>query len=88
MSGEPTEAAIVAAAERSGTDTVKLNRQKPRTDEIPFSSERKMMSVAIRDGDKIITVAKGAPDVLIKKCSDIILNGTKSPMTSARREKY
>lgn len=66
VSGEPTEAAIVAAAERSGTDTVKLNRQKPRTDEIPFSSERKMMSVAIRDGDKIITVAKGAPDVLIK----------------------
>ena len=46
-----------------------------------------MMSVAIRDGDKIITVAKGAPDVLIKKCSDIILNGTKSPLTSARREK-
>ena len=87
VSGEPTEAAIVAAAERSGTDTVKLNRQKPRTDEIPFSSERKMMSVAIRDGDKIITVAKGAPDVLIKKCSDIILNGTKSPLTSARREK-
>lgn len=87
VSGEPTEAAIVAAAERSGTDTVKLNRQKPRTDEIPFSSERKMMSVAIRDGDKIITVAKGAPDVLIKKCSDIILNGTKSPLTSAWREK-
>ena len=87
VSGEPTEAAIVAAAERSGTDTVKLNRQKPRTDEIPFSSERKMMSVAIRDGDKIITIAKGAPDVLIKKCSDIILNGTKSPLTSARREK-
>ena len=87
VSGEPTEAAIVAAAERSGTDTAKLNRQKPRTDEIPFSSERKMMSVAIRDGDKIITVAKGAPDVLIKKCSDIILNGTKSPLTSARREK-
>lgn len=87
VSGEPTEAAIVAAAERSGTDTVRLNRQKPRTDEIPFSSERKMMSVAIKDGDKIITVAKGAPDVLIKKCSDIILNGTKSPLTSARREK-
>ena len=87
VSGEPTEAAIVAAAERSGTDTAKLNRQKPRTDEIPFSSERKMMSVAIKDGDKIITVAKGAPDVLIKKCSDIILNGTKSPLTSAWREK-
>ena len=87
VSGEPTEAAIVAAAERSGTDTAKLNRQKLRTDEIPFSSERKMMYVAIRDGDKIITVAKGAPDVLIKKCSDIILNGTKSPLTSARREK-
>lgn len=47
-----------------------------------------MMSVVIRDGDKIITVAKGAPDVLIKKCSDIILNGTKSPLTSAWREKY
>lgn len=87
VSGEPTEAAIVAAAERSGMDTEKLRRKMPRTDEIPFSSERKMMSVAIKDGDKTITVAKGAPDVLIKHCTDIILNGRKSPMTSALREK-
>ncbi len=87
VSGEPTEAAIVAAAERSGTDTEKLRRKMPRTDEVPFSSERKMMSVAIKDVDKTITVAKGAPDVLIKHCTDIILNGRKSPMTSALREK-
>lgn len=87
VSGEPTEAAIVAATERSGTDTEKLRRKMPRTDEVPFSSERKMMSVAIKDGDKTITVAKGAPDVLIKHCTDIILNGRKSPMTSALREK-
>ncbi len=87
VSGEPTEAAIVAAAERSGTDTEKLRRKMPRTDEVPFSSERKMMSVAIKDGDKTITVAKGAPDVLIKHCTDIILNGRKIPMTSALREK-
>ena len=87
VSGEPTEAAIVAAAERSGTDTEKLRRKMPRTDEVPFSSERKTMSVAIKDGDKTITVAKGAPDVLIKHCTDIILNGRKIPMTSALREK-
>ena len=87
VSGEPTKAAIVAAAERSGTDTEKLRRKMPRTDEVPFSSERKMMSVAIKDGDKAITVAKGAPDVLIKHCTDIILNGRKIPMTSALREK-
>jgi Ca2+-transporting ATPase len=87
VSGEPTEAAIVAAAERSGTDTEKLRRKMPRTDEVPFSSERKMMSVAIKDRDKAITVAKGAPDVLIKHCTDIILNGRKIPMTSALREK-
>ena len=87
VSGEPTEAAIVAAAERSGTDTEKLRRKMPRTDEVPFSSERKMMSVAIKNGDKAITVAKGAPDVLIKHCTDIILNGRKIPMTSALREK-
>lgn len=87
VSGEPTEAAIVAAAERSGTYTEKLRRKMPRTDEVPFSSERKMMSVAIKDGDKTITVAKGAPDVLIKHCTDIILNGRKIPMTSALREK-
>lgn len=87
VSGEPTEAAIVAAAERSGTDTEKLRRKMPRTDEVPFSSERKMMSVAIKDRDKAITVAKGVPDVLIKHCTDIILNGRKIPMTSALREK-
>ncbi len=85
--GEPTEVAIVLAAEKCGENTRRLRKNQPRTDEIPFSSERRRMTVTVRTASGFLTVCKGAPDVLVEHCTDININGTKRRMTLADREK-
>lgn len=85
--GDPTETAILSAAHENGTDAFFLAKQYPRIHENPFSGERKMMStVNIIDGSEQLTV-KGAPDVVIKRCTGVSINGRISPMTAARRKK-
>jgi len=68
--GDPTETAIVHAAYKvTGPDALRLNDLFPRLSEIPFDSERKLMStVNIIDG-KPVAIVKGAPDVLLSRCS-------------------
>lgn len=85
-SGEPTEAAIVLAAERAGADTRKEKSSYPRVSEIPFSSERRMMSVCVRDHGQYLIIVKGAPDVLADRCTHINLNGSVLPMTSEAKK--
>lgn len=81
--GEPTEAAILNAGEKSGIKKPKIDKEYIRLRENPFSSDRKMMSVLVnRDSHKFV-MAKGAPDVLIKKCTKILKNGTEVPITAA-----
>lgn len=68
--GEPTEIALVEAAEECGEDFMKLRKSMPREGEIPFSSERKLMTTIHRvEGKGWISVTKGAPDILIDRCS-------------------
>ncbi len=67
--GDPTETAIVAAAYVKGMTAEKLNAESPRLFEIPFDSDRKLMtSVNVVDGRKTVIV-KGAPDILMARCS-------------------
>lgn len=84
--GEPTEAAIVLAAEKCGENTRRQRKNQPRTDEIPFSSERRRMTVTVRTGGGFLSVCKGAPDMLIEHCTDIKVNETKRPFTLSDRE--
>lgn len=65
--GDPTETAIVAAAT---TDKKRLDEQYPRVREIPFSSERKMMTTLHRlGGGRYRIITKGAPDILFTHCT-------------------
>jgi Ca2+-transporting ATPase len=66
--GDPTERALVAAAETRGIDVAGLRKAHPRTDEVPFSSEQKWMGTAHDD----VGYVKGAPGVVLSK-SDRIL---------------
>ncbi|WP_436929454.1 cation-translocating P-type ATPase [Halosimplex halobium] len=66
--GDPTERALVAAAEDRGFDVAALREAQPRTDEIPFSSERKWMGTV--HGDR--AYVKGAPEVVAGKCSRVL----------------
>lgn len=70
IAGDPTEAALLVAAEKSGLTENVINQSYFRIDEIPFDSDRKLMSV-VCDNHKgeTFVFTKGAPDVIIKKCS-------------------
>jgi Ca2+-transporting ATPase len=67
--GDPTETAIVMAAYKNGSKKEDLDKKYPRLAEIPFDSDRKLMTTVNRIDGKNIVIVKGAFDVLSKKCS-------------------
>lgn len=69
IEGEATEKAIVQAAQNLGNTKTDLYNEMPRINDIPFSSERKMMTTIHKIGNKYRIITKGAPDVLIKRCN-------------------
>ena len=66
--GDPTETAIIVAAHKNGLEKDALNEAYPRLAEIPFDSDRKLMTTVNRIGDKNIVIVKGAFDVMASRC--------------------
>lgn len=66
--GDPTETAIVLAAHKLGMPKDALNQECPRLAEIPFDSDRKLMTVINRIQGKNIVIVKGAFDMLASRC--------------------
>lgn len=83
--GEPTEAAIVSKALSENINKEKLYRENKRIGELPFDSNRKMMTTVHRNLEGYISITKGAPDILINKCSKILENGKIEQMTEDKR---
>ncbi len=86
--GDPTEKALLRAALDYGFDKRELTAEELRIKEFAFSSSRKLMSIIRRrqqDG-KIISYVKGAPDVLIERCSKEIVFGKIQQLTQARKK--
>lgn len=67
--GDPTETAIVLAAQNNGLYKDALNEKYPRKAEIPFDSDRKLMSTVNQIDGKNVVIVKGAFDVLAKRCT-------------------
>ncbi|HEX2138025.1 MAG TPA: cation-transporting P-type ATPase, partial [Microvirga sp.] len=89
VQGDPTEGALIVAARKVGLAQEALDSRFERVGEVPFSSERKLMSTVHRDAEKperLATFAKGAPDVLLPRCSHEILGDEARPLTDERRE--
>ena len=83
--GDPTETAFVDAALLDGLDKNVLEREMPRAAELPFDSDRKLMSTVHPLPDhpgKWRVMVKGAPDVLLSRCTHI-LAGSAAPLTAA-----
>ena len=66
--GEPTEVALVNYAFKQGINKEELYKTKKRIADIPFDSNRKMMSTIHRENEDYLIITKGAPDVILKKC--------------------
>jgi Ca2+-transporting ATPase len=92
VQGDPTEAAFLVAERKLGLTERRQERYR-RVGEIPFSSERKLMTTIDHDREasdgaartRLMIVTKGAPDVLIDRCSHIRIDGAVVPFTDARR---
>jgi Ca2+-transporting ATPase len=75
FSGDPTEIAIVSIAEENGINKENLYNRMERVEEIPFDSERKLMTTIHKIGDKYRIITKGAVDVLLNRCEKIYKDG-------------
>ncbi len=84
--GEPTEAALVAWARKMDQNKNELKVKFLRVGEAPFDSGRKMMSTVHQDGSGFVQYTKGAPDVIIGKCTHYIDKGQLVPMTEEYRQ--
>ncbi len=86
--GEPTEAALVADAAKLGFTSGDLDDANPRVGEAPFDSGRKMMSVVNQAPDgNYIQHTKGAPDVILSRCTKIHTAQGDVPMTDEWRKR-
>ncbi|MEM2147996.1 MAG: cation-translocating P-type ATPase [Candidatus Bathyarchaeia archaeon] len=74
--GDPTEGALIVAAAKAGLWKEELEKETPRIGEVPFSSERKRMTtVHLSSGKKKIAFVKGAPEIILERCTKILKNG-------------
>ncbi len=85
IQGDPTEAAFLVAARKLG-GTAEQTSRYGRVGEVPFSSERKMMSTAHRrERGEVLVFSKGAPDVLLGRCTYLQVGDATVPLDAERR---
>ena len=83
--GDPTEQALLLSAREAGFNIKKEDEENHRIKEFPFSSERKMMSV-VRHKNAYVSYCKGAPEVIISKCSSEVSNGKVVDLNGKRKK--
>jgi P-type Ca2+ transporter type 2C len=89
VQGDPTEGALLVAARKAGLDSAALGARFDRLGEVPFSSERKLMSTVHSDAERqerVLVFTKGAPDVLLTRCSQELTGDEARPLGDDRRQ--
>lgn len=88
VQGDPTEGALLVAARKGGLDPARLDSRFTRLGELPFSSERKLMTTIYREtGEqgRTFVFTKGAPDILLARCSHEVVGPNIALLTQERR---
>lgn len=70
--GDPTEIALFEMAQAAGYDKAELEHQLPRLAEIPFTSERKLMTTLHKSESGVLVFTKGAPETVITRCRQVL----------------
>ena len=89
VQGDPTEGALIVAARKCGLDPGQLDARLKRVGEVPFSSERKLMTTVHTDTERqerLLILTKGAPDVLLTRCSHELVGEHSRPLADERRQ--
>ena len=90
--GDPTELALVVLAAKMGVDATTSRREYPRVALVPFDSAYKFMAtfhvVPMTEGaaESLVCLVKGAPDVVLQRCSRVLWNGAETPIEQVREQ--
>ena len=84
--GDPTETALLAFIRKAGGNETEVRNAYPRLKEIPFDSDRKLMSTLHHISGEYKLMTKGAPDVLLARCVSVKTEGGIVPMNDAFRQ--
>lgn len=87
LKGDPTEGALLALSSKMGLSPAKIGSFYQREKEHPFDSGRKRMSVVVSHQGGRVAFVKGAPDMLLDKCSYILWDGKVVPFTGTFKQK-
>jgi Ca2+-transporting ATPase len=86
IKGDPTEGALVVSAAKTGMHIHETRLKNPRIEEIPFSSERKRMTTMHQmENGKRVAFMKGAPELVIERCTHVLEEDGKKELTEAER---
>jgi Ca2+-transporting ATPase len=84
--GDPTEACLIVSAAKAGLVKDELEEQVERVKEIPFSSERKLMTTIHKKDSKFVVYTKGAPDVILNLCTHLLEGGNLIALTEEKKQ--
>src|SRR3972149_2650110 len=87
VKGDPTEGALIVASAKADFQRDDIRKQYPRISEVPFSSERKRMTTvhSTPDGSKIV-YSKGAPEIILERCTHIYGADKVEKMTKKKKQ--
>lgn len=85
--GDPTEGALIVLAKKAGFGRSELKDKCCSVTQVPFTSERKMMSVVYEESKKLFVYSKGAPEHILKRCKFILTNNGLKRLTKPDIEK-
>ena len=85
--GDTTEGALIVAAAKAGMTREKLEKEYPRIHEVPFTSERKRMTTVHKSSEGMLfAYVKGAPEVVLERCTHLIVNGEILKLNEGKRK--